>query len=132
MKVMYQLFVEGIPKAQPHPRMTAKGHVYNPASADAWKDVIKASFLSCRKPMITSPVHLKVNFFMKKPGNLKIEEGEDIPYVKKPDTDNLLKALMDSATEVGVWKDDALVFKTTAGKYYASKKTGAQIIVEVF
>jgi hypothetical protein len=51
MKVIYQLFVNGIPKAQPRPRMTSNGHVYNPKSADAWKEEIKATFLPCLKKM---------------------------------------------------------------------------------
>jgi Holliday junction resolvase RusA-like endonuclease len=40
---------------------------------------------------------------------------------------------MDSLTVVKVWKDDAQVFETLAGKYYAhEKRTGAQIIIETF
>jgi Holliday junction resolvase RusA-like endonuclease len=53
-----------------------------------------------------------------------------VPHTKKPDVDNLLKAVMDSMTAAGVWKDDALVYTTEAGKWYAAGKTGAQIIVE--
>jgi Holliday junction resolvase RusA-like endonuclease len=54
-----------------------------------------------------------------------------LPHGKKPDVDNLLKAVMDSMTTAGVWKDDALVYVTEAGKWYAAgKTTGARIIVE--
>jgi Holliday junction resolvase RusA-like endonuclease len=130
MKVVYQLFVNGIPKAQPRPRMTANGHVYNPASADAWKNQIKAAFISCRRSVITVPVHLEVTFFMPIPKGIAISRYEFMPHVKKPDTDNLLKAVMDSLTNAGIWKDDALVFDVTARKYYASKEIGAQIIIE--
>jgi Holliday junction resolvase RusA-like endonuclease len=110
--------------------MALNGHVYNPNSADAWKETIKAYFLIYRRPPITEPVHLRVSFFLPKPKSLKIEEGRDTPHVKKPDVDNLLKATMDAMTDGGVWKDDALVFATSADKWYAREKTGAQIIVE--
>ena len=130
MKVVYQLFVNGIPKAQPRPRMTANGHVYNPDSADAWKAEIKMAFMACRKPIITGPVILSVKFFMPIPKGMKVKEGEFIPHIKKPDTDNLLKAVMDSLTQVGIWKDDALVFKIDSEKWYTPAKTGAQIIIE--
>jgi Holliday junction resolvase RusA-like endonuclease len=132
MKTVYQLFVKGIPKAQPRPRMTPNGHVYNPASANAWKEEIKASFISCRRPIITEAVHLKVSFFMPVPKGMKIENKKNsyTPHIKKPDTDNLLKAVMDSLTNAGIWKDDALVFWTEAVKWYAPEKTGAQIIIE--
>ena len=125
---MYHLFVDGIPKAQPRPRMTARGHVYNPDSADAWKEEIKAAFLPFRRPPITGPVHLQVSFFMPCPKGKGYMVGA--PHVKKPDTDNLLKAVMDSMTQASVWIDDAQVFKTTAGKWYATNRTGALIIVE--
>ena len=135
MKVVYRLFVNGVPKAQPRPRMTAKGHVYNPDSADGWKEEIKAAFLSCRKPVITGPVYLKVCFFLPMPKDMKknsIGTNECVRHARKPDLDNLLKAVMDALTSVHVWKDDAQVYKTLAGKYYTGEKTGAQIIVETF
>jgi Holliday junction resolvase RusA-like endonuclease len=131
MKIVYCLFVNGIPKAQPRPRMTARGHVYNPGSADAWKEEVKAAFLPCLKPTITGPVRLTVRFSFPMPKGMAIT-GIAAPHVKKPDTDNLLKAVMDSLTAVHVWKDDAQVFETLASKYYTGKKTGAQIIIEIF
>ena len=130
-KVVYHLFVNGVPKAQPRPRMASNGHVYNPDTADAWKGEIKAAFLSGMKPTITGPVCLRVSFFLPRPKRMKVGTGGAIPHVKKPDTDNLLKAVMDSMTEAGVWKDDAQVYRSDTGKYYAQEKTGAQIIVEV-
>jgi Holliday junction resolvase RusA-like endonuclease len=130
VKVVYHIFVNGIPKAQPRPRRAANGHFYNPNSADAWKETIKAYFLLYRRSPITEPVHLQVSFFLPKPRCLKIDESRNVPHVKKPDVDNLLKAAMDAMTEGGVWKDDALVFSTSAEKWYARDKTGAQIIVK--
>ncbi len=127
---MYQLFVNGIPKAQPRPRMASNGHVYNPDSADAWKEEIKVAFLSCRRQTITGPVRLTVRFSLPSPKGMEITKGVTTPHVKKPDVDNLLKAVMDSLTAVKVWMDDAQVFETVTGKYYAGKKTGVEIIVE--
>jgi len=115
-KTAYSLFVKGIPKAQPRPRMTASGQVFNPHGADAWKEEIMAAFLSCRRSAITEPVHLSANFFLPKPKAMKEVEGMRIPYAKKPDLDNLLKAVMDAMTAVCVWHDDALVFAVDASK----------------
>jgi len=128
-KVLYQIFVNGIPKAQPRPHMMKTGHVFTPHSADAWKEEIKAAFRPVVKQTITGPVRLTVRFSMPVPKGVVVK-GFKSPHAKKPDTDNLLKAVMDSLTTVKVWKDDAQVFETFAGKYYTGKKTGAQIIVE--
>jgi Holliday junction resolvase RusA-like endonuclease len=126
LKVEYRVFVNGVPKAQPRPRMMRNGHVFNPHSADAWKDAVKAAFMA-RKPIITGPVGLYVKFFMPIPKGLKVKEGVFIPHIKKPDTDNLLKAVMDSLTQVGVWKDDSQVYSAEAVKGYAHGKVGALV-----
>lgn len=133
MKMVYHLFVNGVPKAQPRPRMAANGHVYNPASANAWKEEVKAAFLPHKRQPITGPVQLRVSFFMPRPKSMKAEQERNQPHVQKPDVDNLLKSTMDAMTEVAVWKDDAQVYAIEAGKWYArDNKTGAQILVETF
>jgi Holliday junction resolvase RusA-like endonuclease len=59
-------------------------------------------------------------------------DADYIPHTVKPDTDNLLKAVMDAMTEAGVWTDDALVYSTKSEKWYASEgECGARIKVEV-
>ena len=118
--------------------MTAKGHAYNPKSADAWKQAIKAAFMGIKRNRltITEPVRLKVTFYMPATKAMKTEsnDGYFVPHSKKPDTDNLLKAVMDSLTDIRIWKDDALVFWTEAIKWYASEEEeiGARIIIETF
>ena len=129
-KILYQLFVNGVPKAQPRPRMTARGHVYNPGSADGWKEEIKAAFRPVLKPTIEGPVRLIVKFSMPMPKGMEVKKGFPMPHTKKPDKDNLEKAVMDALTAAKVWKDDAQVFESLTGKYYTGEKIGAKIIVE--
>jgi Holliday junction resolvase RusA-like endonuclease len=87
--VIYHLFVHGVPKAQPRPRMTASGHVYNPDSADAWKEIVRMAFNSFHKPPITNSIRLRVSFFLPRPKAMKGEVA--VPHTKKPDVDNLLR-----------------------------------------
>jgi crossover junction endodeoxyribonuclease RusA len=132
MKVIYQLIVSGVPKAQPRPRMASSGHAYNPNSADAWKAEVKSAFIPCRRPAITGPIFLRIDFFLPRPKSMKETPCRE-PHVKKPDIDNLLKSTMDALTEAEIWKDDAAVFNVGMAKYYARNgKTGAQIIVGTF
>lgn len=45
----------------------------------------------------------------------------------RPDTDNLEKMLKDCMTEVGFWKDDALVVSETVYKIWSDEPTGISI-----
>lgn len=101
---MIQFWVAGAPKAQPRPRMTRKGHVYNPSSANEWKERImwRARESGVRKPLI-GPVKVTLSFVLS-------GKKDGAPHITKPDADNLEKALLDSLTAVGAWHDDAQVF----------------------
>ena len=129
MKTVYQVFVNGIPKPQPRPRLSANGKVFNPASVNPWKNEIRAAFVSCRRETITTPVLLKISFFMPMRKGMWITNGECIPHTSKPDLDNLQKAVMDEITNSGIWKDDALVYRVEADKWYGPQP-GARIIIE--
>ena len=50
------------------------------------------------------------------------------PKITKPDTDNMLKALKDSLTRTGFWKDDAQVWYETTAKIWG-REPGIRMIV---
>jgi Holliday junction resolvase RusA-like endonuclease len=127
MSVIYSLFAEGEPKAQPRPRRGKYGNFYNPGTADAWKETVQAVFLANRKTVIQSPVKLTVHFFFHRamPDNEKTA-----PHTSKPDIDNLVKPVMDALTAIGIWGDDRLVSEGEAKKYWTSGKSGAMIKIE--
>jgi len=131
LRLSYNLFVVGIPKAQPRPRMTKTGHVYTPDSAKDWKESIAAECISHRQPVIEQPVKLTVCFYLPVPKSANLKNVFYYPHTVKPDADNLLKAVMDAMTEASVWADDALVYSSCAEKWYCLGKCGARIIVEV-
>jgi Holliday junction resolvase RusA-like endonuclease len=106
------------------------GHTYNPNTAKEWKERVQTYFTLHRQPQIEEPVKLSVSFFLPRPKRL-VGVDRSIPHVSKPDADNLLKAVMDAMTNVGVWRDDSLVFSVSADKWYAQGEPGAQIIVKV-
>ena len=120
--------VAGIPKAQPRPKVTSHG-TYTPDTADAWKGKVMAAFRACRRPQAEGPVRLEVSFFLPAPKSMK-QEGIPVPHAKKPDLDNLLKAVMDALTAAGAWKDDAQVRSVKASKSYAfGFAAGADILI---
>jgi Holliday junction resolvase RusA-like endonuclease len=102
------------------------GNFYNPPTADSWKKAIQSVFLMNRKPPITAPVYLTVQFFFHKTSCL-----HGIPHTVKPDKDNLEKAVMDALTAIQIWKDDCQVYGGNTEKYWTPGKAGARIWIAV-
>jgi Holliday junction resolvase RusA-like endonuclease len=108
--------------------MTSSGHVYNPDTAKDWKATIKDYFRLYRGPVITDPVFLEVLFYFPRPKRLMNIAVK--PHTSKPDSDNLLKAVMDAITNASVWKDDAQVYGHHVEKYYSQAPSGVRIIIK--
>ena len=112
--------IEGIPKGQPRARACIRGKhagVYDPGTADAWKGCVRAAAREARgaRPVILGAVRMELLFRLPRP-KAHFDKAGDVrkkfrlaPHAQKPDIENLVKAVMDALTEVGVWRDDALV-----------------------
>lgn len=129
------IIVEGIPKAQPRVKAFVRGGragVYTPKTADDWKSaIIEAAKPYVPQLPVEGPVQVEIIYYLKRPQRLmrKIDPDTSIPHEKKPDIDNLNKAVFDALTMVKLWNDDSQVYQITAKKYYHSKsgKPGAAI-----
>jgi Holliday junction resolvase RusA-like endonuclease len=120
-------FVEGLPKAQPRPRF-GNGHAYNPPSADGWKAAVEVAAREHFKDKKTLEGPVCVHIMAMFPGLKKGGEW----HVKKPDLDNVVKAIMDALTTAGAWKDDSQVADLHASKGYSGQaggKVGAAIAI---
>lgn len=129
----------GDPKGQPRPRAFAMrkagggftARVFDSGTAEGWKSLIAlAAKPHAPKAPITGPVELRVAFVFRRPashfrgGRHATELRPDAPahHISKPDTDNLLKAVMDALTQTGLfWGDDAQVCTTWAWKSYGAR-----------
>jgi Holliday junction resolvase RusA-like endonuclease len=127
--------VDGIPKGQPRPKAFSRGgiaSVYDPGTAEGWKGCIVMAGRDKRpETPIEKPISLSIQFYMPRPKSMegkKFDAGT-IPCCKKPDADNMAKAVMDCLTQDGWWKDDSYVYWLTVEKYIAAKgdRPGARI-----
>ena len=119
------VFVIGKPIAQPRPRATIRGKhagVYNPKTADAWKALVKEKFYKYKGYAPEGPLTLAVTYYIPRPKALcrKKDPTGIIPHTKKPDIDNLTKAVMDAISDIGVWGDDRQVSSLQVEKFYAA------------
>jgi len=135
-------FAKGTPKGQPRPRAVAIGgnvRMYTPSIVKAWRQSIKiAVFNEGVKPenAMCGPISVNLGFIFERPkthyrtGKYAHLLKKDIPqaHTKKPDADNLAKAVLDVLTELKFWVDDSQVTHLTITKQYGDK-SGCQISI---
>ena len=131
-------FAAGLPKGQPRPRAFARGGkaaVYDPGTAEGWKSsVAMAAKDKLDGLLLEGPLLVELVFRMPRPkmhfGKKGLKERFACSlFTKKPDADNLAKAVLDAMTVIGVWKDDDQVTDLIIRKRYADPCgiTGCQI-----
>jgi len=108
--------IYGIPKAQPRARAFAfkgKARMYDPGTAEAWKGDVAAQTKELHGRNLQGCIHVQMYFFMARPKSHYRSNGVDLKpssprlyYAKKPDADNLAKAVLDALTALNVWGDD--------------------------
>lgn len=135
MKVDF--FVAGIPKAQPRVKAFVRGGhagVYTPDSAETWKQAVRRETIAnAPESVVAHPVRVSMDFFLprpkahhKKDGSVK--SNSPVWHCKKPDLDNLIKAVVDAITDTQrVWLDDSQICQISATKSYALNASGCSV-----
>jgi Holliday junction resolvase RusA-like endonuclease len=117
--------VPGEPIAKGRPRMTRAGHVYTPQKTADYENSVKKAYGD--NPFFSAGHELRSHvkaFFQipKSAGKAKtaaMESGQIRP-VKRPDCDNVAKAICDALNGVA-YHDDAQVVELVIDKWYALK-----------
>jgi crossover junction endodeoxyribonuclease RusA len=138
MKVDF--FVAGIPKAQPRVKAFVRGGhagVYTPDSAESWKQAVRLQAIAnAPERLMAHSVRVELDFFLPRPkahfkrdGNVKA--NQPIWHCKKPDLDNLIKAVTDAITDTQrVWLDDSQICAISATKSYALNACGCSVRID--
>lgn len=133
------------PIGQPRQRHSRTGRNYIPDdhAIHAWKQAIRIKAIQNRPttPIDGVPVKLTLTFYFPWPkpksksataAYLKKHPNyETIPFLDKPDFDNLEKAVCDVLTDTGVYTDDKLVTHcVTQKRCTKTPKVGVQVVIE--
>jgi Holliday junction resolvase RusA-like endonuclease len=120
----FELFIAMKPESKARPRFnTRTGNAYTPTKTHKYEFAIRERWqhkYGLVKPW-RGPVSIEVRFLMPRPQAIvwKTKPMPRSPHAKRPDLDNLLKAVTDALNGVA-YVDDAQVFKITATKAYAA------------
>jgi Holliday junction resolvase RusA-like endonuclease len=129
--------VSGTPKAQPRVKAFVRGGhagVYTPDSAESWKQAVRQQAIANAPECFTAaPIRIHLDFFLPRPkghykrdGSLKADQA--IWHQRKPDLDNLIKAVTDAITDTQrIWLDDSQICQLTATKTYALQRSGCSV-----
>ena len=118
--------VEGEPQGKGRHRTTKTGHTYTPQQTVLYENWIKTCYLS-RVGEITLEGAIRATvdayYTIPKSKSKKVKTLMEMGLIrpqKKPDADNVLKAVADSLNGIA-YKDDAQIVDVSVRKYYAEQ-----------
>ncbi len=136
-------FVHGEPKGQPRPRAfvrAGRAAVYDAGTAENWKSAIASALRFHQGKLHEGPFEVEMFLYFPRPKSHFGTRGllarfGSVFFRKKPDVDNVAKAVLDSLSEkngIGFWKDDADVTDLIVRKRWADgRPAGAQIDISI-
>ena len=127
---MIEFKVEGKAVPQPRPRVVrmrnGQTRAYNSEKSVVYKRIVKAAALSemnkQRLTMTDRPLAMRLTFVFSPPKSytkkkLEAVKRGELRYTKKPDLDNLAKAILDACNNT-VYKDDSQIITLSINKEY--------------
>jgi len=114
---MIEFTVYGSPVPQGRPRFFRRGNhvgVYDPAKSKDWKSEIRRQAIEQKAKILDGPLNMNLYFYLPRPKSLP---KKVLYHIKKPDVDNLVKAVKDSLKGV-CYHDDSQIICIVASKEY--------------
>jgi len=130
--VNFTIYGKPVPKGRP--RMTRYGTAYTPKTTRSYEEKVRACYLNQGGINFgDAPVDVMMTFCFPIPkswSKKKREAALRAPYCKRPDADNLAKAVLDALNGVA-YTDDGQVCSMVLAKEYAPDPMTVVTITEV-
>lgn len=131
-----KILIEGKPLAKQRPfgvkTKTGKVRMFTPEQTTNYENFVKlkASEAFANKQPFTKPISMNIQFFLPRPQYMvwKTKPMPSIPHDKKPDIDNLIKAVVDGLNGVA-FLDDKQISHLVASKWYQNGDEGPKTII---
>lgn len=132
---MISFRAHGIPRPWSRPRFDRRsGRVFDSGSSDAWRaDVLRCGRSARPRRPLVGPLIVLIDFLLPRPRRLcrRSDPTGEIPCDRRPDRDNLEKAVLDALQADGWFVDDAQVVGGEVRKLYHAigEAPGARITI---
>lgn len=129
--------IHAVPKPKGRPRVTRSGHAFTPKATREYEQLIVSEWevQHGKVTPIENPIAVRVMFYMPIPkatsnkARERMAVGLEVP-AKKPDIDNLLKAVLD-ALNGKAYHDDNQIVEISAKKLYSTEPRTEVFISEL-
>lgn len=121
---MIHCVVIGQPVPKARPRFSSRsGTAYTPKKTKDYEKKITKAIKPMVQNKISGAVHVQLDIVFNRPKYMQTKKYQDglILHTKRPDLDNVIKAVLDALNSV--LDDDAQVAQINATKYYAEKQS---------
>jgi Holliday junction resolvase RusA-like endonuclease len=98
--------------------------MYDPGNSREWKEAIRWQVRSAGAQILEGPLVLSMKFYLSRPKSLP---KKVVDHVKRPDLDNLCKAVLDALNGL-CFKDDSQIVAMRLSKTYGPP--GVEIEIE--
>jgi len=106
----------GTPVPKLRPRVTKKGHIYNPDKSVHYENIVADTVAEASNTFGPgTPLYLSLRFVLPKP---KSARKWEVHHAKRPDLSNFVKAVEDGLKRAGIYHNDAQISEIHASKRY--------------
>lgn len=132
MKIKFT--VPGVPVGKGRPRFMKNGHTYTPQKTRDYEDKVVLCWKCQSGKGFAAGVPLAANIsaFFSVPRNLSREKAnalDSTPHTKRPDADNVAKAILD-ALNGHAYQDDSAIAFLSVQKYYLLGAPRVEVTIE--
>lgn len=124
--MIVEFIIPGFTKGKERPRFVRRGNfvsTYTPQSTHDYQNIVKKSYIKASEgKLLDEPVKAEIYTIYEPPKSISKKRREqmisgNIPYTKKPDSDNIAKSILDGLNGVA-FKDDSAVNDLRVQKFY--------------
>ena len=126
-----KFIIKGTPKPQSRPKFfrNKAGYMGTYSPKTDWFNIVYSEILKQKQEQykdikLKGEIRISIHFFMPIPSSLSNKKKQKMlymPHIKKPDIDNLIKAVMDAINYTNLWEDDSHIWNIMSHKVYSDE-----------